>query len=139
MSGPLFRLRSYAVIVAQVLSPTLVVAFVLSLGGRLFPAEGVAQMDFQCFWAASELALAGEPARVYDAEALHAAQRALRGVPDAPAGSFYYPPLALLPYPVSAVAWLASTAVAYALALRALLPGWIAVMPFLAFPAALLN
>ena len=50
-----------------------------------------------------------------------------------PVALLLFLPLALLPYTVSAVAWLASTAAAYALALRALLPGWAAVMPFSPF------
>ncbi len=129
------------------LPPALLVVYLLLLGPRLFPAEGLALMDFQCFWAASSLALADRPAEVYDPEAFRAVQRALHGRADAPAGMFSYPPhalllflpLALLPYTASAVAWLAATASAYALALRALLPGWAAVLPFLAFPAAFLN
>jgi len=145
---PPSRLRIYASVVGQVLCPTLVMAYLLSLGPRLFPAEGVAPMDFQCFWAASKVALTEGPTAVYDLDAMRVAQVALHARADAPTGCmFVYPPvslllflpLAFLPYTVSAVAWLASTAAAYALALRALLPGWAAVMPFLAFPAAFLN
>ncbi len=142
----LSRLRGHAAVAGQVLPVVLVLAYLLLLGPRLFPAEGVTPMDFQCFWAASKVALTGgAPGGVYDKGALRAVQVALHGRPDAPTGCFIiYPPpslllflpLALLPYTASAVAWLAATAGAYALALRALLPGWSAVPPFLAFPAA---
>ncbi len=131
----------------EMLPPALLAVYLMLIGPRLFPAEGLAFMDFQCFWAASSLALADRPAEVYDLEAFRAAQRALHGKADSPAGIFSYPPhslllflpLALLPYTASAVAWLAATASAYALALRTLLPGWAAVLPFFAFPAAFLN
>ena len=144
----LARAGSYAAVAGQVLPPVLVVAYLLLLGPRLFPAEGVAPTDFQCFWAASKVALSGAPPDTYDKEALRAVQVALHGNTGAPTGCFIiYPPfslllflpLALLPYTASAVAWLAATAAAYALALRALLPGWAAVLPFLAFPTAFLN
>ena len=123
------------------------VFYVLILGARLFPPEGLALMDFQCFWAASKVALTDGPARVYDIDVFRGTQRALHGSEDAPSGIFSYPPyslllflpLALLPYTASAVAWLVATAAAYALALRTLLPGWAAVLPFLAFPTAFLN
>lgn len=147
MVGP-SRWRDYAAVAVDVLAPALVVAYVLQVGSRLFVAEGVAPADFQCFWAASQVALTGPPRDVYDPEVLRAAQVALHGRPGAPTGCFfiYHPlslllflPLALLPYTASAVAWLAATAAAYALALRSLLPGWMAVLPFFAFPAAFLN
>ena len=139
--------RDYAAAAGQVLSPVLVLGYLLLLWTRLFPAEGVAPMDFQCFWAASKVALTEGPAAVYESHVFKGAQRALLGRPDAPACMFIYTPmsllvflpLALLPYTASAMAWLAATGAAYALALRALVPGWIAVLPFLAFPAAFLN
>jgi hypothetical protein len=147
--GPVLAyLRSRAAAVGGMLPAALLLLYLLLLGLRLSPAEGVPASDFQCFWAASKVALTGEPRDVYDKGALRAAQVALHARAGAPTGCFIiYPPpslllflpLALLPYTVSAVAWLAATAVAYALALRALLPGWAAVLPFFAFPAAFLN
>lgn len=148
MRPPPSRLRTYAAVAGKVLPPALVLAFLLHLGPRLFPAQGVAPMDFQCFWAASKVALTDRPAAVYDLEAFRAAQVALHGREGAPTGCMFiylpvslllFLPLALVPYTASAVAWLAATAGAYALALRALLPGWTAVTPLLAFPAAMLS
>ena len=78
------RLRSYAAVAGQVLPAALVCAYLLLLRPRLFPAEGVAPMDFQCFWAASKVALTGTPAEAYDKEVLRAAQVALHGRVDAP-------------------------------------------------------
>jgi alpha-1,2-mannosyltransferase len=150
--GSVTRLRSrsrlYAAVLGQVLCPALVVAYLLHLGPRLVPPEGTAPMDFQCFWAASKVALTDRPTAVYDLDVFSAAQVALHGRTDVPTNCkfIYIPvslllflPLALLPYTMSALAWLAATATAYALALRALLPGWAAVMPFFAFPAAFLT
>lgn len=141
------RLRSWATVAREVLPAAVVVAYLLSLVDRLHPAQGVAATDFQCFWAASKIALTTAPSEVYDMDAFKAVQRVLHGRPDAPACMFIYPPvslllflpLALLPYTVSAAAWLVVTASAYAFALRALLSGWAAVLSFFAFPAALLN
>lgn len=141
------RIRGCAVAGLDLLPPVLVALYVALLWSRLVPAEGLAYADFQCFWAASKVALTEGPAWVYDTGVIRAAQRALHGSEDAKAGLFFYPPytlllflpLSLLPYTASMVAWLAGTAAAYAFALRALLPGWTAVLPFLAFPAAFLN
>ena len=142
-----FRWRDCAAVVGQVLPPAVVALYLLLLGPQLFPPEGTTPLDFQCFWAASKVALTGPPSGVYDKDVLRAAQQALHGRADAPACMFIYLPvsllvflpLALLPYTASAVLWLAATGAAYALALRALLPGWVAVLPFFAFPAAFLN
>lgn len=146
------RAADYAAAAGQVLAPALVALYLLLLGPRLFPADGSAPSDFQCFWSASKVALTEGPAAVYDVNAMRAAQVALHGPgggsTGAPTGCMFiylpvslllFLPLALLPYVASAAAWLAGSAAAYVLALRPLLPGWAAVLPFLAFPAAFLN
>ena len=71
-------------------------------------------MDFQCFWAASKVALTDQATAVYDLDALQAAQVALHGgradVPTdcmfiyPPASLLLFLPLALLPYTMSAMA-----------------------------------
>ena len=102
--------------------------------------------DFASFWTASRLALSGNPAKVYDLAAHHAAQIRLFGR-DVGYYAFFYPPiflliclpLASLPYLASLGAWLAATGAAYAHVVRKYLGGrgsWIIV---LAFPAVLIN
>lgn len=148
MSPAPSRAAGYVAAAGQVLAPAMVVVYLLLLGPRLFPAEGSAPADFQCFWAASKVALTDGPVAVYDVGAMRAAQVALHGPTGAPTGCMFiylpvslllFLPLALLPYTASALTWLVGGAAAYALALRALLPGWAPVLPFLAFPAAFLN
>ena len=141
------RLREFLVAIGEALPAGFALVYLWIIGLRLFPAEGVAPMDFQCFWAASKFALTGTPSDVYDMDVFKAAQHALLGSTDAPACMFIYPPLslllflplALLPYTASALVWLTATAAAYAAGLRALLPGWAPVPLFFAFPAAFLN
>jgi len=102
--------------------------------------------DFASFWTASQLALSGHPAKVYDLAAHHAAQTRLFGR-DVGYYAFFYPPIFLLlcaplasaPYLVSLSVWLGATGVAYARVVREYLGargGWVAI---LAFPAVLIN
>jgi hypothetical protein len=102
--------------------------------------------DFLSFFTASELAQQGRAKDAYDVAAHWAAQQAAFG-PAVGYSAFFYPPpyllvclpLALAPYFVSLIVWLAATGVAYWRVLRA----W-AGQPFeatvlLAFPAFLVN
>ncbi len=90
------RLRRYAAVAGEVLPGALVISYLLALWSRFVSAEGLAPADFQCFWAASEVALTDGPTAVYDMGVFKAAQRALHGRPDAPACMFVYPPQSLL-------------------------------------------
>jgi hypothetical protein len=105
--------------------------------------------DFLSFYAASALALAGQPADVYN-QALHMA--AQRSVFHANTGyyAFYYPPmflllcapLALLPYYAALAAWLGATFAACFAALRQWAPTMGAggsLLPTVAFPASMMN
>ncbi|MGA3401588.1 MAG: glycosyltransferase family 87 protein [Acetobacteraceae bacterium] len=102
--------------------------------------------DFKSFWAASHLALVGRPASVYDPLTHAAAERAAFGGREVGYAAFFYPPpfllvclpLALLPYLAALAAWQIVTGFAWLRVLQVLL-GWRAVVPILAFPAALLN
>jgi glycosyl transferase family 87 len=98
--------------------------------------------DFSSFWTASRLALAGEPAKVYDATAHFAEQRRIFGA-EAGYYAFFYPPiyllvclpLGLLPYIFALVAWLASTGLAYVAVVRKIGGATLGLLPILAFPA----
>jgi hypothetical protein len=96
--------------------------------------------DFAAFWTAGRLALHGHAAAAYGAPE-RAALGSLLG-PGAYAAFFYPPPalllwapFALLPFAAAASLWVATTAAAYVVALRALLPA--ALVPALAFPSVL--
>ncbi len=106
--------------------------------------------DFVSFWTASQMALGGHAAEVY--QGAHQAAEARLFGRDVGDYAFFYPPvfllvclpLAGLPYLVSLAAWLAATGVAYAKVVRGFLGkagqdgriGWVAL---LAFPGVLSN
>ncbi len=102
--------------------------------------------DFASFWTASQMALGGHPAQVYDGVAHQAAQTRLFGR-DVGYYAFFYPPvflwiclpLAFAPYLTSLALWLGVTAAAYGRVIRAFLgqrAGWMAIA---AYPAVLIN
>ena len=85
--------------------------------------------DFVTFWAAGNMALAGDAAGVFDPDRLHAAEVAAVGAPIGTTPWFYPPtfllltsPLALLPYLVSLLLWLILPTIGLALLLRRLAP-----------------
>ena len=102
--------------------------------------------DFVSFWAASRIALAGDPASAYDVAAHWAAQRSLFPGAHLSYTAFLYPPLylliclplALLPYFWSLAAWLAVTFYAYWRTMRAF-AGRLGTLTILAFPAVYVN
>ena len=102
--------------------------------------------DFLSFFAASALALQGRAADAYDVAAHWAAQKASFG-PTVSYSAFFYPPpylllclpLALAPYFVSLIVWLAATGAAYWRVLRAWAGPRLDAAVLLAFPAFLVN
>jgi hypothetical protein len=102
--------------------------------------------DFVSFWTASELALGGRAADVYDISVHWAAQKALFGEGVAYTAFFYPPPylliclpLATAPYFVALAVLLIATGFAYLKVVRAHGGGQIQWATMLAFPAVLLN
>jgi hypothetical protein len=102
--------------------------------------------DFMVFWAASHLALTGNPLGAYDAATIAEAERL--AIPQLKAmGDWIYPPmfylvvlpLALLPFFWSYVAFMASTFLAYVAVLRKTAASSSALMAVLGFPAVCLN
>ena len=117
-------------------------------GPGFYPVSG----DFTGFWTAGELALEGHAADAYREMPHFFKELALHGDTTRLYISFFYPPLfmllcagfALLPYFAALCLWLGSTLVAYAAALRGLLPKslgkganlWVL---FLGYPAVMVN
>ena len=99
--------------------------------------------DFMSFWAASVLAVGGDPAAAYDVQAHQAVQARIASLEGLL--PFFYPPpflilllpLGLLPYWAAALLWTLTTGAAYLIVARRLLPGsgWLV----LAFPAVIVN
>jgi alpha-1,2-mannosyltransferase len=118
----------------------------LVTGGLIDPAGRPLGTDFVSFYAASELALGGQPAAVY-AMADHAAAQQRAVGPVADYFAFFYPPiylllvlpLATLPYAPALILWLGATGFAYWRAIGALLGRHGPSLAVLAFPALLAN
>ena len=102
--------------------------------------------DFVSFWTASQIALSGSPAAVYDIATHQAAENALFPQ-NAGYAAFFYPPaflliclpLAALPYFWSLGLWLALTGFACWRVIRAWLGDAFGALPIFAFPAMLAN
>ena len=109
------RARAYARILLAVTLAGAIGWMALSSGGLDREGKPIGT-DFVGFYAASRLALDGQPALAYDVGAHWAAQKALFG-PELGYTAFFYPPpallislpLALAPYFGSLAAWLAAT------------------------------
>lgn len=95
--------------------------------------------DFAAFWTSAGLALEGRAADAYG-DSGRAALETLFGPGQYP--PFFYPPpalflwlpFALLPFAAAAALWIASTGIAYAAAIRAILKSG-SIVPIIAFPA----
>jgi hypothetical protein len=140
------RAISQILLVAAAVCLALLLYAQLSRPGGGGDAPDVAR-DFASFWTAGRMALGGHAAEVYLPAAHLAAQQALYGAGIAGYAAFFYPPvflplcaaLALLPFGVAAILWVVASLLAYAVALRRLLPLPGGVVAALAYPAVFIN
>src|SRR5262249_41671844 len=121
-------------------------AWVLSSRDGIDPQGKPLGADFITFYAASDLMLRGEAAAAYDPATIFAAEQ--RAVPaDTEVFPSLYPPafglvvlpLALLPYGLALLAFMAATVALYLCLVQATLPGGRALVAALAFSAAFVN
>jgi hypothetical protein len=142
------RARAYLMILAALTLAGIVVSLALSHDGLDYRGHPLGT-DFASFYAASTLALDGRAAAAWNLADHAAAEIALFG-PGIGYYAFFYPPpyllvclpLALVPYPVALVAWLAATGTAYVAMTRAWLVAGgarIGLLPILAFPAVIVT
>ncbi|HEY6632918.1 MAG TPA: glycosyltransferase family 87 protein [Rhizobiaceae bacterium] len=117
------------------------------MGIWLYDADGRPRAtDFVAFWAAGKLVLAGHAADAYD-WAIHKSVAVTNGIDINGHFTFQYPPtfliltpaLALIPYPVAMLAWIAVGLPLYLGAVRLVAGGWNATLAALAWPAVLWN
>lgn len=102
--------------------------------------------DFVTFYAASELALDGAPASMFDAERLKAAENRVAGA-ELPVTEWHYPPafllavlpLSLLPYLPALAIWLSATAAALVAVVRRISTDYLALLLVFAFPGFYRN
>jgi alpha-1,2-mannosyltransferase len=139
------RARAYCMIVFFVTFGAVVLWIALSHGGIDRSGKPLGT-DFVSFWTASQIALGGHPANVYDIAIHQAAQSALFPQSEGYVAFFYPPaflliclPLAMLPYFWSLCLWLSVTGFACYRVLRAWLGTQFGVLPIFAFPAMFSN
>jgi alpha-1,2-mannosyltransferase len=102
--------------------------------------------DFLPYWAASKLALTGNPAAIFSREEIYAVEREVIGA-DFPPRVWPYPPtfllmvlpLAFLAYPVAFLVWLSFTGLAYLQVIHRIIPKSMAFWIFIFFPGAVSN
>jgi hypothetical protein len=125
----------------------LAVLWVLLSGNFLDPTGKPLGADFINFYAASDLALHGRLPEAYDIARMEAAEQTIVPAAVGQVVPWQYPPtfallilpLALLPYSVAFVLFMAGTAALYLWVVHAILPDRRAVLPALAFTAVLVN
>jgi hypothetical protein len=130
----------------KIFPPVFIALFLAFLSYRdLYYPEKVFASDFSHYWVAGRLALAGEPAAVYDFPRLQAFGQAVGelhvGIPwfNTPTFLMLVLPFSLAPYHAALFLWILTTLGGYLLIMRRLAPGsqftWLA----LAFPSTLVN
>ena len=116
--------------------------------GIFVPLDRPTSTDFLSFYAAGYLADQGNAALIYDQHSHQLAEQAVFGDPNIQYSYwFFYPPTfviycalaALLPYLLSFCTWIAVTATAYVLVLRALFRDWSLVLAVSSFPAVFIT
>lgn len=137
----------------RLVSAVLLVFYALSTGflfatsdGKLDRFDRPLGTDFSGVWAAGVFVLEGQPEKPFDPQAHAAKQLSLFGDPE---GFFpwSYPPyflavagvLALFPYALALILWLATTFALYLRTIRAILPGKDALLIAAAYPAVFIN
>jgi alpha-1,2-mannosyltransferase len=102
--------------------------------------------DFVAFYAASKLALQGDPAGIYSITQIHVLEKLIIGA-DVGLRPWHYPPsfliivlpLSLFPYGISFALWILSTLYGYLWIVRRIAPHRLTPWLFLAFPPAINN
>ena len=125
-------------------------AYLLIWGGWIFTGSGLLDRtgkpigaDFLVFWSASSMALAGDPASVYDFPKFYKIEQTIANYPN----PWVYPPtyllmvlpLSLLPYLPSYIVWILSTFCIYLIVIRRIAPHPITTWLALAYPGTFQN
>jgi alpha-1,2-mannosyltransferase len=140
------RVRVYPKLLCAFYLAVLALWLVMRPGGVLAMLEPIGG-DFPPFWAASSMALPGNPAAVYNPAALSAAEKAALGEHASGYQGFEYPPmflaivlsLSMLPYSGALIVWTLMGLTAYLIVIWKTVPGRDALWVALAFPGALLT
>ena len=130
----------------KILPPVFVFLFLFFLTYRyLYYPDIFFASDFSHYWVAGRLAMAGEPAAVYDLPRLQAFGQAVGGIHvgipwfNTPTFLMLVLPFSLVPYHAALFLWIFTTLGGYLIIMRRLAPSsqftWLA----LAFPSTLLN
>ncbi|HEX7789146.1 MAG TPA: glycosyltransferase family 87 protein [Afipia sp.] len=140
------RIRGYALIVLG-LSLAGLIGWV-ALSDHMIDRKGKPLgTDFSNVYAAGVLTLSGRAPDAYDPPLQHAAEKAVFGGRDVPFYGWHYPPfflmpaalLALLPYALALLCWLAVSLPAFIAAIHAIVPRRETLLAAAAFPAVFVN
>ncbi|HLN23715.1 MAG TPA: glycosyltransferase family 87 protein [Patescibacteria group bacterium] len=140
------RLRDYAIML--LLAYAAVIAWGLSTADGIVDSMGrPLGTDFIQFYAASKLALDGQPAAAWDNAALYAATLRIAGRAELPVFNWQYPPpmllfvapLAWMPYLLALLIWVAGGFAAYLAVMWRILPDRRTLSLAAAFPAAFIE
>lgn len=136
-----------ATVLFAVLATSAVVLWAMNTAGWNTPGGKPVALDFDPYWSAARLALAGHARDAYDNAIIEAFERAHTRLDQPGYLAFYYPPpflllclpLGLLPYLPALFAFLAAQAALLWTALRRILPAGWALLPVLSYPGMLMN
>ena len=140
------RARVYPLIVLALVA-AVTIGFIATADGLIDRTGKPIGTDFSNVYAAGALAWAGEADAAYDPARQHAAEIAVFGGRDVPFYGWHYPPpflivaaaLALMPYGLALLAYMAATLIPYLAVVRAIVPRRGTLLLALAFPGVFVN
>lgn len=140
------RMRNYALMVLAISLAGLI--GLVAMSDHMIDRNGKPiGTDFSNVYAAGVLTLSGRAPDAYDPALQHAAEKAVFEGRDVPFFGWHYPPfflmvaalLALMPYPLALLCWLAVSLPAFLAAVHAIIPRRETLLATAAFPAVFVN
>ncbi|NNF78955.1 MAG: DUF2029 domain-containing protein [Rhizobiales bacterium] len=140
------RIRAFS-IVCLALSIVALAALLITSDGMRDYAGRPLGTDFSNVWSAGQMARSGRAAEAFDPKPHHAEQQAIFKDEAIPFYGWHYPPffliiaalLALFPYTIGWLIWMAATLPLYVYAMRSIIADKTAVLAALGFPAVFIN
>jgi hypothetical protein len=137
----------YILIVGYCIISIFLVSGLWTKSGLFYRTDIPAGADFLQIWSGSSLALSGNPAMVYNLEALKRVETAVIGGDFINYLAWHYPPsfllltlpLSLIPYLLALVAWIGITLAGLLVVVHIIAPHPLSIKLTLAFPATALN
>lgn len=140
------RIRAFS-IVCLALSIVALAALLITSDGKRDYAGRPLGTDFSNVWSAGQMARTGRAAEAFDPKPHYAEQQAIFEDKTIPFYGWHYPPfflivaafLAMFPYAIGWLVWMAATLPLYVYAMRSIISGNTALLAALGFPAVFIN